>query len=147
MAMATALSSSLLHSLPVDRRAITAGDISPPSPSPLRRRSLSLLLLSSPAISALSFAAPSKAQDIPIFGLRKKLEKAEEIVKEGEQAIEKEIQAAEQGIEAAEGGLGLAFGVSGDLFQAAAVAGAEAVGVLVGVSVVKGILGPESKKL
>lgn len=63
-----------------------------------------------------------------------------EIVTEGEEAVEKEIQAAEQEIA---GGLGL--GIAGDLVQAGAVAGAEAVGVLVGVSVVNGILGPEGK--
>lgn len=68
-------------------------------------------------------------------------------MKEGEEVVEKEIQAAEKGIEAVEEKIatgGLVFGV-GDLVQAGVVAGAEAVGVLVGVSVVNGILRPEGK--
>lgn len=82
-------------------------------------------------------------------------EEAEEIVREGEEVVEKEIAVVEQGIQAAEeglaasaaGGVGLGFGgAAGDLVQAGAVAGAEAVGVLVAMSVVKGILGPEGKK-
>ncbi|XP_020266579.1 uncharacterized protein LOC109842076 [Asparagus officinalis] len=112
---------------------------------------LSLFLLSSSAISALSFTSPSRAEDIPLFGLRKKLKKVEEeaeaIVKEGEEVVEKEIQVAEKGIEVVEEKIAtgeLGFGAGG-VVQAGVVAGAEAVGVLVGVSVVNGILGPEGK--
>ncbi|KAG1361470.1 hypothetical protein COCNU_09G009330 [Cocos nucifera] len=146
---------SLLHPLPRAPRPAAvrclAGPASLPQPPAGRRQCLLLLLLSSPA-PLLAGAAPARAQDIPLFGLRKRLKKieeeAEEIVKEGEKAVEegfvaaeKEIQAAEEGI-AAEAGVG----VAGDLLQAGAVVGAEAVGVLVGVSVVNGILGPERQK-
>lgn len=80
-------------------------------------------------------------------------QEAVEAVKEGEEAVEKELKTAEKEIEsaaaavAAEAGVaGAGFQIAGDLVQAGAVAGAEAVGVLVGLSVVNGILGPESQK-
>ncbi|XP_076922280.1 uncharacterized protein LOC143584008 [Bidens hawaiensis] len=107
---------------------------------------------------------PSMAADIGLFGLRKKLKKAEEeaelIVKEGFESAEKGIEAAERGIEAAEKGIEAAekgietaekeitteveFGFGGGLAQAGVVVGAEAVGVLIATSIVNGILGPES---
>lgn len=149
--MATATSASLLlhPSLP-SRRGATVSNSS-------RRRSL-LLLLSLPApFLAASVAPPSKAADIGLFGIRKKLERiekeAEEVVKEGEELVEKEIKTAEKEIESAAAAVeaeaeaaGVGFQIAGDLVQAGGVAGAEAVGVLIGLSVVNGILGPESQK-
>jgi predicted RNA-binding protein with PUA domain len=92
-----------------------------------------------------------------LFGIRKKLEKIEqdaaEVVKEGEELVEKEIRTAEKEIESAAVAVeaeaeaaGAGFLIAGDLIQAGAVAGAEAVGLLVGLSVVNGILTPESQK-
>lgn len=89
---------------------------------------------------------PAIAQDIPLFGLRRKVEKAEEILKEGIETAEKGVETAEREIEAAEIGIETAVSFDG-LAQAGAVAGAEAVGVLVATSVVKGILGPEGGKM
>lgn len=96
------------------------------------------------------------AQDIPLFGLRKKLEKVEEeaevVIKEGIESAEKGIEKVERGLETAEKGIETAereieSAVSfGGLAQAGAVAGAEVVGVLVATSVVNGILGPEAQK-
>lgn len=83
----------------------------------------------------------ASAQDIPLFGLRKKLtnveKEAEEILTEGIETAEKEIVTAETEIETV---LGL-----GGLAQAGVVAGAEAVGVVVATSIVNGILGPEAQ--
>lgn len=105
----------------------------------------------------------SRAQDIGLFGLKKKLKKAEEeaevIVKEGFEAAEKGLDTAERGIVAAEKGIveaerGIetaekeiktAVGFGG-LAQAGVVAGAEFLGVLVATSIVNGILGPEARK-
>ncbi|KAJ9564067.1 hypothetical protein OSB04_000033 [Centaurea solstitialis] len=112
-----------------------------------------LLFLTTAITAAKALEMPSMAEDIGLFGLRKKLKKAEEeaveIVKEGIESAEKGIEAAERGIEAAEtevvatevrfGGGGV-----GGLTQAGVVVGAEVVGVLVATSVVNGILGPES---
>lgn len=122
---------------------------------PTNGRRQCLLLLT----STLSFKAmelPSRAGDIGFFGLRKKLEKAEEeaeeIVKEGFETAEKGIETAEKGIEAAERGVQsaedeietvLSFG---GLAQAGVVAGAEVVGVAVASAIVNGILGPEAQK-
>ncbi|KAJ3672122.1 hypothetical protein LUZ60_006843 [Juncus effusus] len=110
---------------------------------PGRRQSL-LLLLSLPA-PFLAATSPSYAKDIPLFGIRKRLENIEqeavEVVKEGEETVEKGIEAAEMEIESA--GAGLA--VAGDLVQAGVVAGAEAVAVLAAVSVVNGILSTEKQ--
>ncbi|KAK8944802.1 hypothetical protein KSP39_PZI008236 [Platanthera zijinensis] len=150
--MATASSPILLHPIPIRRRR---------RPAPICSRSDHLsqapllhtrrLLLSSPAIF-LALSSPAIAEDIPLFGLRKKLrnieEKAEEIIKEGEKAVEEGILAAEKDVEAAaEEGIAAAEGISvvGDFAQACAVVGAEVVGLLVGVSVVNGILGPEGR--
>ncbi|KAI3412325.1 Thioredoxin domain-containing protein [Psidium guajava] len=141
-----------------------------PLPTPLRatrpvglpgRRQLAFLLTASTTLTVAP--RPSAAQDIPLFGLRKKLrkveEEAEEIVREGFEAAEKGIEAAEKGIVAAEKGVVAAEkGVEtaereieaavsfGGLAQAGAVAAAEVVGVLVATSVVNGILGPERQR-
>ncbi|XP_074580858.1 uncharacterized protein LOC141837336 [Curcuma longa] len=91
----------------------------------------------------------ARSEDIPLFGIRKRIKKieeeAEEIVQEGEKAVQKGIVAAEKEIQAAEEGIvaSASLGLAGDLLQAGAVAGAEAVGVLVSVSIVNGILAPE----
>ncbi|KAK9053201.1 hypothetical protein SSX86_029833 [Deinandra increscens subsp. villosa] len=112
------------------------------------RRQLLFLLTATTAVTALE--TPSIAADIGFFGLRKKLEKAEEeaevIVKEGFESAEKGIEAAERGIDAAEREIAteVNFGFGGGLTQAGVVVGAEAVGVLIATSIVNGILGPES---
>ncbi|XP_022158696.1 uncharacterized protein LOC111025160 [Momordica charantia] len=124
------------------------------------RRQALLFFTATAAIAARE--NPSMAEDIPLFGLRKKLKKveeeAEEIVREGFEAAEKGIETAERGIVTAERGIeaaereietaekeietALNFGA---LSQAGAVAGAEVVGVLVATSIVNGILGPEGQ--
>ncbi|KAE9445287.1 hypothetical protein C3L33_22815, partial [Rhododendron williamsianum] len=89
------------------------------------------------------------AQDIPLFGLRKKLKKveeeAEEVIKEGIESAEKGIETAEKGIETAERAIESTVSFGG-LAQAGAVAAAEVVGVVAATSVVNGILGPEGQK-
>ncbi|KAB1214636.1 hypothetical protein CJ030_MR5G002867 [Morella rubra] len=131
--------------------------VSEPAPVPLKisvlsgRRQLLFLLTASTALTAREPPSCS-AEDIPFFGLRKKLKKAEEIVKEEFEAAEKGIESVEKGIETAEKGLvsvekGIETAVSfGGLAQAGAVAGAEFVGILVATSIVNGILGPEAQK-
>ncbi|KAA8531775.1 hypothetical protein F0562_006508 [Nyssa sinensis] len=68
------------------------------------RRQWLFLLTATTTLKALEL--PSRAEDIPLFGLRKKLKKveeeAEEIIKEGIVAAEKGIITAERGIETAE---------------------------------------------
>ncbi|XP_050291553.1 uncharacterized protein LOC126732635 [Quercus robur] len=118
------------------------------------RRQLMFLLTASPALTARG--PPSLAEDIPLFGLRKKLKKAEEeaeeIVKEGFEVAEKGIVSVEKGIVTAEKGIQTAereieSEVSfGGLAQAGAVAAAEVVAILVATSIVNGILGPEAQK-
>uniref|UniRef100_A0A803MCP8 Uncharacterized protein n=1 Tax=Chenopodium quinoa TaxID=63459 RepID=A0A803MCP8_CHEQI len=101
----------------------------------------------------------ANAKDIPLFGLRKKLEKAEEkaeeIVKEGFETVEKGIDTVESGIESAEKGVvaaekgieSAAESVSfSGLAQAGVVAGAEFLGVLIATSIVNGILGSQPQK-
>jgi len=65
------------------------------------------LLTASTALAARE--SPSIAQDIPLFGLRKKLRKAEEeveeIVREGFVAAEEGIETVEKGIVTAEKGI------------------------------------------
>ncbi|MCE3052515.1 hypothetical protein HAX54_052802 [Datura stramonium] len=117
------------------------------------RRQLISLVTATTVLKALEM--PSKAEDIGLFGLRKKLKKveeeAEELVKEGFEAADKGIEAAEKGLVTAEKGIEAAeekieSTVSfGGLAQAGAVAGAELVGVLVAGAVVNGILGPEAQ--
>lgn len=123
------------------------------------RRQLVLSLTWTAALAAV--AVEAKAEDIGLFGLKRKLKEAERetelIVKKGFEAAEKGIETAEKGLETAERGLetaergietaekGVEVAVSfGGLEQAGAVAGAEFVGILVATSVVNGILGPES---
>ncbi|TMW93213.1 hypothetical protein EJD97_012010 [Solanum chilense] len=118
------------------------------------RRQLISLVTATTVLKALEM--PSKAADIGLFGLRKKLKKvedeAEELVKEGFEAADKGIEAAEKGLVTAEKGIEAAeekieSAVSfGGLAQAGAVAGAEFVGVLIAGAVVNGILGPEPQK-
>ncbi|KAF9619262.1 hypothetical protein IFM89_006449 [Coptis chinensis] len=109
-------------------------------------RRQSLLMLTTTITALTSTAMKAKAEDIGLFGLRKKLKKveeeAEEIVKEGVETAEKGLETAEMEIVGAEKELEtvLAFG---GLAQAGVVAGAEAVGVLIATSVVNGILGPD----
>ncbi|KAK4416261.1 hypothetical protein Salat_2451600 [Sesamum alatum] len=149
-------SSSLIaaHSLPVHPipQKAQAGKHAPMA-LPTRRQCL-LLFTATTALKAME--VPARAQDIPLFGLRKGLRKAEqeaeEIVKEGFEAVDKGIVAAEKGVESAEKGIEAAekeieTAVSfGGLAQAGVVAGAEALGVLIATSVVNGILGPEAQK-
>ncbi|KAK6915748.1 hypothetical protein RJ641_020865 [Dillenia turbinata] len=125
-----------------------------------RRECLLLLTAAAPALTWTERKA--KAEDIPLFGLRKKLKKAEEeaeeIVKAGFETAEKGLETAEKGIVAAEKGIAAAEkGIEaaereiegavsfGGLAQAGTVAGAEIVGVLVATSIVNGILGPEAQ--
>ncbi|VVA09628.1 PREDICTED: unknown [Prunus dulcis] len=109
------------------------------------RRQLALSLTWTAALAAV--AVEAKAEDIGLFGLKRKLNEAERgtevIVKEGFEAAEKGIETAEKGLETAEEGVEAVVSFGG-LAQAGAVAGAEVVGILVATSVVNGILGPES---
>ncbi|XP_004511988.1 uncharacterized protein [Cicer arietinum] len=111
------------------------------------RRQLMFLLTASTALTARE--SVSMAKDIPLFGIRKSLkkaeEKAEEIVSEGFEAAERGLETAEKGIETAEKDISSAVGFGG-LAQAGVVAGAEVFGVLVATAVVNGILGPEAQK-
>lgn len=117
------------------------------------RRNLLFSLTAATVVTGLQPA--SMAENIPLFGIRKKLKKAEEeaveIVKEGFETAEKGVDAAERGLEAAERGVETAekeivTAVSfNGLTQAGAVVAAEFVGVLVATSVVNGILGPEAQ--
>ncbi|PRQ47761.1 hypothetical protein RchiOBHm_Chr2g0103251 [Rosa chinensis] len=136
------------------------------SPAPPRgaafpgRRELLLLSLTWTASAAVA-APPAKADDIGLFGIRKKLKEAERetevIVKEGFEAAEKGIETAEKGLETAEKGIETAEkgiesvekGIEtvagfGGLAQAGLVAGAEVLGVVVASSVVNAILRPEN---
>ncbi|KAJ9669930.1 hypothetical protein PVL29_026475 [Vitis rotundifolia] len=146
--------SPLLHTLAVpDVRNAHPMSCKAHVSTPVLSRRRCLVLLTT-ALTAREL--PSRAQDIPLFGLRKKLEKveeeAEEILKEGIEAAEKGIVTAEKGIEKAEKGIETAekeieTAVSyNGLTQAGAVVVAEAVGVLVATSVVNAILGPEAQK-
>ncbi|KAF7809774.1 synechocystis YCF37-like protein [Senna tora] len=125
------------------------------------RRQLLFFLTASTALTARE--RTSKAQDIPLFGLRKNLrkveEEAEEIVREGFEAADRGLQTAERGLETAERGVEAAekgieeaereisSAVSfGGLAQAGVVAGAEFLGILVATAIVNGILGPEAQK-
>ncbi|KAL8124811.1 uncharacterized protein LOC141701797 [Apium graveolens] len=111
------------------------------------RRQCLLLLTSTLSLKAMEL--PSRAEGIGFFGLRKKIEKAEEeaeeIVKEGFETAEKGIEAAERGVESAEEEIETVLSFGG-LAQAGVVAGAEVVGVVVASAIVNGILGPEASK-
>ncbi|GMY11630.1 synechocystis YCF37-like protein [Fagus crenata] len=159
--MASIIISPLFQTLSLRRAPPTSckARASKPAPAPRaatvisNRRQLLFLLTASTALTSREL--PSVAQDIPLFGLRKKLKKAEEeaeeIVKEGFEAAERGLVTAEKGIVTAERGIEtveseietvLSFG---GLAQAGVVAGAEFVGVLVATSIVNGILGPEAQ--
>ncbi|KAK6911712.1 hypothetical protein RJ641_023805 [Dillenia turbinata] len=161
MATSTALAptkTSLLH----NHAPIRAQQAHPPRAAILGRRREYLLLLTAAAPALAWRERVAKAEDIPLFGLRKKLKKAEEeaeeIVKAGFETAEKGLETAAKGIVAAEKGIVAAEkGIEtaereieeavsfGGLAQAGAVAGAEIVGVLIATSVVNGILGPEAQ--
>jgi hypothetical protein len=103
---------------------------------------LSVLLLS---------ADKAQAKDIPLFGLRKQLEKAEKAVAGAEKAVEKEVkELAKQGgaelesVEEAIGGINAGAAIS-PILQAGGVAGAELVAVLVAATVVNGLVSVPSK--
>ncbi|KAI3908534.1 hypothetical protein MKX01_009336 [Papaver californicum] len=118
-----------------------------------RRQSL-LLLTASTVLAAMELSSAgsfsAKAQDIGLFGIKKKLEKVEKEAEVILENAEKGIETAERGVENAEKELesaasSFSFGGGvGGLTQAGVVVGAEAVGVLVATSIVNGILGPES---
>ncbi|KAI3962156.1 hypothetical protein MKW98_005787 [Papaver atlanticum] len=120
-----------------------------------RRQSL-LLLTASTVLTAIELSSAgsssfsANAQDIGLFGIRKKLEnvekEAEVILENAEKGIEnaeKGVENAEKELESAASSFSFGGGVGG-LTQAGVVVGAEAVGVLVATSIVNGILGPES---
>jgi hypothetical protein len=159
--MASTIISPLFQTLSLRRAPPTSckAHASKPAPAPRtatfisNRRQLLFLLTASTALTSREL--PSVAEDIPLFGFRKKLKKAEEeaeeIVKEGFEAAERGLVTAEKGIVTAERGIetveseietALSFG---GLAQAGVVAGAEFVGVLVATSIVNGILGPEAQ--
>ncbi|CAI9273029.1 unnamed protein product [Lactuca saligna] len=75
----------------------------------------------------------SMAEEIGLFGLRKKLKKAEEeavdIMKEGIESAEKGVEAAERQIEAVKMEIEMEVRFGGGLMQAGVVAGAEVVGI------------------
>ncbi|KMT08553.1 hypothetical protein BVRB_6g138330 [Beta vulgaris subsp. vulgaris] len=108
-----------------------------------------LLYTATTVLTAVNLPS-ANAKDIPLFGLRKRLEKAEEkaeeLVKEGLETVEKGVETAEKGVVEAEKQIENAAESSG-LAQAGLVAGAELLGVLVATSIVNGILGPEPKKV
>lgn len=150
--MAFTTSSSTVRTFPI--RCVLDANTTPIKQAPVAlpgRRQLISLLTATTALKALEM--PSNAEDIGLFGLRKKLKKAEEeaevLVKEGFEAADKGIEAAEKGLVTAEKGIEAAeekIESSVGLAQAGAVAGAELVGVLVASTVVNGILGPEAQK-
>jgi hypothetical protein len=117
------------------RRGITAS-------ARLDRRSAALLLLS----AAAPVASPANAASIGLFGIRKKLERAEEeAARVAGEAVKETVEAAEkEAMDVAGEGLQLVGAGGEQLVQAAAIAGAEALGVVVGLSVVNSILKPES---
>ena len=167
--MASTISPPVLRSLSVrcvhnasPGRSVKS-QVSKPTPvvSLSNRRHLLFFLTTTTALTVRESA--SNAEDIPLFGLRKKLKSTEEevveIVKEGFETAEKGLETAESGIIIVEKGLkttekeietaekeiesAVSFGA---LAQAGAVAGAEFLGVVVATSIVSGILGPEAQK-
>ncbi|XP_068344385.1 uncharacterized protein [Pyrus communis] len=156
--MAARASVLALHPARNAHRSSSSSPAHVPKPAPPSglalsgRRQLALSLTWTAAIAAVC-AKEAKAEDIGLFGLRRKVKEAEKeaevIVKEGIEAAEKGLETAEKGLESAELGIGTAEeGVEAalsfwGLAQAGAVVGAEVAGVLVATSVVSGILGPE----
>ncbi|KAI4983029.1 hypothetical protein ZWY2020_023521 [Hordeum vulgare] len=150
--MAVSAASSLaLQAAPRRMRSVVVA-----SAARFDRRSAVLLLLSAAGAGSSLAPAANAAGSIGLFGIRKKLERAEEAAVEAAREVgEAAVEAAEAGGEAvAEAGkevagegmqLAAEAGLAGDAFvQAGVVAGAEALGVLVGLSVVNGILKPEA---
>ncbi|XVF61927.1 hypothetical protein PTKIN_Ptkin08bG0174300 [Pterospermum kingtungense] len=158
--MASTISPPVLHTLSPrcvhnehPGRSVTAAQVLP------NRRQLLFFLTTTTALTVKTPA--SNAEDIPLFGLRKKLKSAEEeaveIVKEGFEAAEKGLETAEKGIVTVEKGLktaekeietaekeiesAISFSA---LAQAGVVAGAEFLGVVIATSIVNRILGPEA---
>ncbi|XP_073296210.1 uncharacterized protein [Primulina huaijiensis] len=129
---------------PIPKKAHVSKHVQMALPS---RRQCLLLFTATTALTAMEM--PARAQDIPLFGLRKGLRKVEEeaelIVKEGLEAAEKEIEVAEKEVEIAEKEIEEAVRTS-NLAQAVAVAVAELLGVVITSSIVNAILGPEAKK-
>ncbi|XP_074276967.1 uncharacterized protein LOC141600621 [Silene latifolia] len=145
--------SSLILSLPKTHQPIHNSRSTAPRHSvPLRisasRRDF-LVFTATTSLTAITLPFTANAKNIPLFGLRKKLEKAEEIIEEGIESAEKGLETAEKRVveaekeieAAAEGG-----GIVGRLTQAGIVAAAEVFGVVVATSIVNGILGPEPKR-
>ncbi|KAK8587577.1 hypothetical protein V6N13_086557 [Hibiscus sabdariffa] len=153
--MASTISPPMLRSLSVQcvhnshrGRSVKAHVCKPaPAVSLSNRRQLLFFLTATTALTATE--KNSNAEDIPLFGFRKKLKKAEEeaveIVKEGLVTAEKELKTAEKKIETAEKDIESAVSF-GALAQAGTVAGAEFLGVVVATSIVNGILAAEAPK-
>ncbi|XVF17787.1 hypothetical protein REPUB_Repub10bG0153800 [Reevesia pubescens] len=162
--MASTVSPTVLHSLSVrcvsnahPGRSVKAQVSKPVSVVSLPNRRQLLFFLTTTTTALTVREAASNAEDIPFFGLRKKLKSAEEeaveIVKEGFETaergivtVEKGLKTAEKEIETAEKEIEESAVSFGALAQAGAVAGAEFLGVVVGTSIVNGILGPEAQK-
>ncbi|KAK8566262.1 hypothetical protein V6N13_021335 [Hibiscus sabdariffa] len=160
--MASTISPPMLHSLSVHcahtshRVRSVKAHVSKPAPSVSlsNRRQLLFFLGTTTALTVSE--KKSIAEDIPLFGFRKKLKNAEEeaveIVKGGLETAEKglvtaekEIITVEKKIETAEKEIGSAVSF-GALAQAGTVAGAEFLGVVVATSIVNGILAAEAPK-
>ncbi|KDP31838.1 hypothetical protein JCGZ_12299 [Jatropha curcas] len=106
--MASASSPSLLHTLSFRRPPSCQAHAPKSVPASFTsRRKLFFLLTAAPALTARE--SVSIAEDIPLFGLRKKLkqaeEEAEELVREGFETAEKGLVTAEKGIETVEKGI------------------------------------------
>lgn len=167
--MASTISPPMFHALSVHcvhtshRGRSVKVHVSKPAPvvSISNRRQLLFFLTTMTALTVRE--RESNAEDIPLFGFRKKLksveEEAVEIVKEGLETAEKGLETAERGIftvekglktaenkiETAEKDIESAVGF-GPLAQASAVAGAEFLGVVVATSIVNGVLAAEAPK-
>ncbi|TYJ08119.1 hypothetical protein E1A91_A11G052500v1 [Gossypium mustelinum] len=160
--MASTISPPIFHALSVHcehtshRGRSVKVHVSKPAPvvSLSNRRQLLFFLTTTTALTVRE--RESNAEDIPLFGFRKKLKSAEEeaveIVKEGLETaergiftVEKGLKTAEKKIETAEKEIESAVGF-GALAQAGAVAGAEFLGVVVATSIVNGVLAAEAPK-
>ncbi|TYH42269.1 hypothetical protein ES332_D11G052800v1 [Gossypium tomentosum] len=160
--MASTISPPMFHALSVHgvhtshRGRSVKVHVSKPAPvvSLSNRRQLLFFLTTTTALTVRE--RESNAEDIPLFGFRKKLKSAEEeaveIVKEGLETaergiftVEKGLKTAEKKIETAEKEIESAVGF-GALAQAGAVAGAEFLGVVVATSIVNGVLAAEAPK-
>ncbi|CAM6099275.1 unnamed protein product [Calypogeia fissa] len=126
-------------------------DVSEESRYTSRREVFSLAALSVLLLSA----DKAQAKDVPIFGFRKQLEKAEKAVEGAEKAVVKEVkELAKQGekelktvsasVKGAVSDIEAGVAVS-PVLQAGGVAGAELVAVLVASTVVNGLVSVPSK--